>query len=312
MGRADKLQRDYMSSNERFADLFNYYLFAGEQVIKPESLREQSVNELVAVYGKDKKVSIKERYRDLLRGCLIRQSEQAVYMLLGLENQDEVHYAMPVRQMLYDAMNYTGQASKVAKRHRARKDQKGSAEFLSGFGKDDKLKPVVTLTLYWGTDKWDGPRSLHDMLDVKDKRLLNCIENYRLNLITPQDIRDFGLFRSDLRYVLDFVSKAADRQALRQYVQNKEEILNSMDVATFALISRYFDGRIKESEGGTDTMKIAQGILDWEAEAKAEGKAEGEANKEKEAIEKMAAYFMKQDKTMKKKQARELAESILR
>ena len=55
-------------------------------------------------------------------------------------------------------------------------------------------------------------------------------------------------------------------------------------------------------------MKIAQGILDWEEEAKAEGKAEGKA----ESIEKMAAYFMKQDKTMKKKQARELAESILR
>ena len=27
MGRADKLQKAYMSSNERFADLFNYFLF---------------------------------------------------------------------------------------------------------------------------------------------------------------------------------------------------------------------------------------------------------------------------------------------
>lgn len=55
-------------------------------------------------------------------------------------------------------------------------------------------------------------------------------------------------------------------------------------------------------------MKMAQAFVDMLAESKAEGKAE----REKHAIEQLAAYFMKQDKKLKKKQAMEMAEGILR
>ena len=40
------------------------------------------------------------------------------------------------------------------------------AEFLSGLAKDDKLVPVITLTIYWNTGNWDGARSLHEMLNI--------------------------------------------------------------------------------------------------------------------------------------------------
>ena len=30
----------------------------------------------------------------------------------------------------------------------------------SDFSKEDKIIPVITLTVYFGSDKWDGPRSL--------------------------------------------------------------------------------------------------------------------------------------------------------
>ena len=59
-------------------------------------------------------------------------------------------------------------------------------------------------------------------------------------------------------------------------------------------------------------MKMAQGFIDWAAELRDEGEAKGEARKEKEAIEKVANYLMKQDKTLKKTKAREMAKSILR
>lgn len=41
-----------------------------------------------------------------------------------------------------------------------------SAEFLSEFHKDDKLTPVITITVYWGSGKWDAPRSLHEMFGI--------------------------------------------------------------------------------------------------------------------------------------------------
>jgi muramidase (phage lysozyme) len=56
---------------------------------------------------------------------------------------------MVVRNMIYDALNYGDQVRKMAAIHREQKDTRG-AEFLSGFRKTDRLKPVITLTLYWG------------------------------------------------------------------------------------------------------------------------------------------------------------------
>lgn len=40
MGEADLIMRDYLTSKERFADLFNGVLFEGKQVIRPEQLQD--------------------------------------------------------------------------------------------------------------------------------------------------------------------------------------------------------------------------------------------------------------------------------
>lgn len=42
--------------------------------------------------------------RDIYKYVDARTDGKAVYLMLGLEVQDKVHYAMPVRTMLYDAM----------------------------------------------------------------------------------------------------------------------------------------------------------------------------------------------------------------
>ena len=36
MSEKDAITKEYMQDNEIFADAFNYYLYNGEQVIKPE------------------------------------------------------------------------------------------------------------------------------------------------------------------------------------------------------------------------------------------------------------------------------------
>ena len=40
-------------------------------------------------------------------------------------------------------------------------------EFLSGVRKSDVLQPIITIVLYFGKQKWDGPCSLKDLLDMK-------------------------------------------------------------------------------------------------------------------------------------------------
>ena len=53
-------------------------------------------------------------------------------VLIGIENQAEIHYAMPVRTLIYDALNYGSQVKEAAKQHKEKKDISTSAEFLSG------------------------------------------------------------------------------------------------------------------------------------------------------------------------------------
>ena len=76
-------------------------------------------------------------------------------MLVGIEAQADVHYAMPVKVMTYDALNYGAQVKNIAKTHRDTGEYGTGAEFLSGFHKDDKLTPVITITVYLGSKPWE-------------------------------------------------------------------------------------------------------------------------------------------------------------
>ena len=54
-------------------------------------------------------------------------------------------------------------------------------EIKNGFTKNDKIMPVITLTVYFGAKEWDAPRCLKDMFseDV-NVEILNEIDDYKL------------------------------------------------------------------------------------------------------------------------------------
>lgn len=112
-------------------------------------------------------------------------------MLLGIENQSNIHYAMPVKNMVYDSLQYATQIQKASASYRKDKSANtsdvkiSSAEYLSGFRKEDKLIPIITLVIYFCADPWDAPRSIYDMLSVQDQTLLSYIPDYKINLIAP-------------------------------------------------------------------------------------------------------------------------------
>ncbi len=68
------------------------------------------------------------KYRDVLKSAIIKQDDEAAYLLLGIENQTDIHYAMPVRNIIYDALQYGKQVADIAAKHRASEEiQKGIA-----------------------------------------------------------------------------------------------------------------------------------------------------------------------------------------
>lgn len=258
MSKVDIVTKDYMKDARRFADAFNYYLFNGEQIVRSEMLQVEDPVELGVFIegGKDK---FTERLRDLIKQAALLSDGKYRYLLLGLENQDKVHTAMPVKNLIMDALRYAEQVSERKKERKANKEYGDSSEFLSGFGKEDKLKPVITLVIYWGDEAWDGPRCLYDMFDDMDERVKAFINDYKIHIIVPNEIEDFTKFDTELGLALEFIAVSGKEEGIRRISQDgrfskvSNETVNLLNICTGAQL------RIN---GKGDTTDMCKGIED--------------------------------------------------
>ena len=116
MGTVNTATRQFMMKNEIAADVFNFLLYDGQQIIQPENLTELDTAAADFPYalqfsdGHDhSSARIEgqplEKYRDILKQLTLKTDGETVYAILGIENQDSIHYAMPIRNMLYDALS---------------------------------------------------------------------------------------------------------------------------------------------------------------------------------------------------------------
>lgn len=226
MSRKDTVTKDYMKDTKVFADAFNYLIYGGRQVIDPDKLHELDTTAIALPYGVDGASVPVQKYRDELKYLTAMEDERAAYLILGIENQSEIHYAMPVKDMLYDALQYAEQVSQAAKSYRSRGEMSvSSGEFLSGFRKEDKLLPVITLVIFFGAEEWDGPMSLHEMLSVEEKEILAFVPDYRINLISPASMAEDEIerFRTSLREVMLYIKYSKDKKKLGSLLQADEK-----------------------------------------------------------------------------------------
>ncbi len=77
MGRKDTVTKVYMEQNNIFADAFNYYIFGGQQVIRPEQLKALDVTELAVPYGADSAGEPEQKYRDVMKSLTAMYDGQA-------------------------------------------------------------------------------------------------------------------------------------------------------------------------------------------------------------------------------------------
>jgi len=225
LGKVDSAAKEYFSDNNKFADLCNGILFEGEQVITPEALEERDSTEVLSVFGIDPEQMHLQKWRDLLKNAVVKTTQNICIVLFGIEAQANVHYAMPVKNMLYDGINYGNQVNQAAKRHRRKQDTSGD-EFLSGFTIEDKLTPVVTITLYLGDREWNAPRNLKDMFPTLDERLLPFISDYKANVIIPGEMEDFDRFKTDLKQVLEVLSASGNKDRMKEILDKDKQFKN--------------------------------------------------------------------------------------
>lgn len=184
--KPDAVLKDYWRNNDRFADLFNQVFFEGETVLSAENLKDKDTEDSAVIVEKGKAASI-SRARDLIK----EYSEGMDLALVGIENQMRIHYGMPIRTMLYEALDYMKQCKKLEQKNRKNNDLAGSDEFLSGMRSDDKITAVVTLVIYYGEKPWNGPTSLTDMMDIP-KPFQPLFNNHNIHLLS---VRHTGKYK---------------------------------------------------------------------------------------------------------------------
>ena len=271
MGAIDTEGKQYLSDPAIFADAFNYLLYDGEQVIKPDKLRDLDITELTVPYGNNARAPV-QKYRDILKLWNAMMDDTAIYVILGAELQDQVHYGMPVKDGLYDMLGYSKQIAEIKRSYKGKsgvapadegeltvendvlKIKLTSAEFLSGLRKGDKLIPIITAVLYFGEDPWDGPRSLFDMLDIRDKRLLPFLNDYKLNLISPADMgeEEFEKFHTELGFAMHMLKHQKEAAEL---IEREGDKKISLETAHFLNAAAKLELEFEENTGGVSMNK---------------------------------------------------------
>ena len=276
MGTVDIVTKEYMRENAIFADVFNYLIYGGKKVIDPAGLTE--IDTATSAVGKKDAL---QKYRDVLKAAVIKQDEKMSYVLLGVENQTDVHYAMPVRNAIY-ALQYGKQVSDIAAGHRrSQKDYSGKTggEYLSGFLKEDHIKPVITLVIHFGAEEWDGPLSLHEMMSTRDMELLSFVENYRIHLIDPAKLTEEQLnkFSTSMREVIGYIKYSKNKDKLLEFLRTDAHRSIEMNAARVIKTITNTPIEVSEEEGEIEMCKAIEDLI---AESEARGRAEGEVRGE--------------------------------
>ena len=284
--------KQWMGNRRRFANLFNVKIFGGVHIIRPEDLEPIEGETHVLIQANDGKKQGIHRYRDIT----MRWKGKMDFMILACENQDKVHYAMPVRTMLYDGLSYI-QQMKLMWELRDENEKVDNDEFLSKFCKDDKLCPVITLVFYFGEKEWDASLDLYGLFDIEEilrtnDKLKNYIPNYTINLVDAERLENLGAFQTDLQMIFGLLKCRKDKQKLKQYVEDHKEFFKNVDIDTGMVIGAFMNSNTimnemknRKERGCIDMCKAME---DWAAEERAggrlEGRLEGEENKLVEQI----------------------------
>lgn len=219
-----------------------------------------------------------ERTRDVCK----RLKTGEVLRILALESQEMVDYAMPYRCMQYDTMEYGKQMEELRKKNKREGLLTTSQELLSGIRKEDRLIPVYTLCLYHGKDKWNGPRSLKDMMafSAEPDAFQELFHDYPLRLYCLNEAKDLELFHTEVGQLFRALKYRGDRVGLRtllegnlEYKHLDRDTLEAMSV--MLKLPTVWEKReiIMSRNGEREEYNMCQAVIEWEAEAKEIGRA---------------------------------------
>ena len=239
----------------------------------------------------------------LMRDVKMQLRSGTVLQVLAVENQSYINYGMPVRIMGYDAAEYNRQMKEHRQQVNALWKQVESsgqydtlaipvtyAEYMSGIPKTDRLHPVYTICLYSGTETWDGPRTLSDMMEFRAETdpLKEYFSDYPANLFCVNEQKEFECFHTELRELLRAMNYRKDKRKFLSL--EKDERYAHLSKETWEAIATmtgrsFFEENMEtyksQNENQREEYDMCQALReireDFFNEGKAEGREEGRA-----------------------------------
>lgn len=275
--KPDIVVKNYWHNNEQFADFFNAVLFDGEQMIKPDELEDMDTEESSVLEHKEYAESIGAS-RDNVKIRKKSTTYDVELLILGIEGQESIHYAMPMRVMGYDYGTYKKQYDDNAQKCKNAKEISRD-EYLSKMKKTDKFIPVITIVIYYGEKPWDGALSLHGMLNIP-KAMEPFVNDYKMHLVEARknNLKLHNINNQDLFNLLEILLDRRGRlnetreKAIKYAKEHDVEKTVIMTVAGAANCKMDYDMIV--GKGDADMCTVFE---ETRAEGKAEGKVEGEA-----------------------------------
>ena len=254
VGQEDILLKDYFTP-DIFADAINAILYDGKSVVTPERMRTIDI-ETQRVEDENGNVTADTRLRDSAK---VVEVDDAIYCLFAIEHQSVEDYTMPLRIMEYDVREYLRQVK-------------------SNKGVQVRIKPIITIVMYWKADKWNQPVSVKDMFDrntvrwLEDNGLGGYIQDYRMHLFEPGTVKEEDLekFKTELKDVIAYVKYSKSTEALKDYNKKYKPDLTK---STVTLINELTNSKYVFIEGKErlDMCEAFEGLIE---EGRAKGKAE--------------------------------------
>ena len=258
MGEKDVSEKILEDYNDVFSDIINGLVFKGEQVIKPEELRNSAVH---SQYKADDS-KLHELERDVTKHWVGHSAELAI---AGFENETKAEKWMPFRVFGYDGAGYRSQ-------------------LLNG---KNTVVPVVTFVLYFGTEqRWTQKKNIKALMKIPEG-LDAYVNDFKIHVfeiawLTEEEV---NRFQSDFKVVANFfVKKRKNKHYVpddHTEIRHVDEVLKLLSVMTRDDSYEKLLTEKKEDEGVHNMCDVAERLKNagWKAgweEGKEAGKIAGE------------------------------------
>ncbi|MDE7341015.1 MAG: Rpn family recombination-promoting nuclease/putative transposase [Lachnospiraceae bacterium] len=281
--RPDTILKNYWNNNEQFADFFNAVLFEGRQVIRSDELEDVDTEESTVLEHREYAESIKAS-RDTIKIQKQSSAYGVQFVMLGMEGQEHVHYAMPMRVMGYDYGIYKKLYDSNAKKYKSA-DGLEEDEYLSRMKRTDRFVPVITVVVYYGEKAWDGAVSLHEMLDIPEE-MKQYVNDYKMLLIEARQ-NNLNLHNMENRDLFNLLQIFLDKsiptnEAKEKAIQYCEEHKTSKSV--IMTVAGATNSKIDYNAFEKGDGKMCTLVQEIERQGEAKGEAKGEVKGEAKGI----------------------------